>query len=346
MRVAVYTIALNEIKHVERWVKSNSGADDLFVLDTGSTDGTVEKLRELGVTVQEATINPWRFDIARNTALSLLPNDVDVCVSIDMDEVPAPDFFIKLRKQWKKNANKGWVFMDTGTQWATDRIHSRHGYYWVSPIHEVISPSMGTKIKPCSIETYITHKPDDSKSRAKYLPMLKAAVEEDPKDQRMLVYLVREYYFHAQWQKVIDTTNKLLPDHWDRELAQSYRLAGWSAVNLNDLKQAGTWFNNAVDACKDSIESWTTLAQYHYHAKDWAECERTSREALTKEVTTDYMADPSCVWRANDLLSLALWELENRQDALKYAKIALNLNPTDKRLKANVDFYKKVLLNS
>ena len=40
MRVAVYTIALNEIKHVERWVKSNSGADDLFVLDTGSTDGT------------------------------------------------------------------------------------------------------------------------------------------------------------------------------------------------------------------------------------------------------------------------------------------------------------------
>jgi len=346
MNVAVYTIALNEIKHVERWVRSNSGADVLFVLDTGSTDGTVEKLRELDVTVQEATINPWRFDVARNTALALLPSDVDICVSVDMDEIPAPDFYSKLRKQWKKNANKGWVFMDTGTQWATDRVHSRHGYQWIYPIHEVISPSLGTKIQPCSIETYITHKPDDSKPRTQYLDMLKAAVEEDPKDQRMLVYLVREYYFNSEWQKVIETTNKLLPDHWNRELAQSYRLAGWSAINLNMYPLALSYFDQAVDICQDSIESWTTLAQYNYHVKDWAECARNAKTALTKIVTTDYMADPTCVWRANDLLSLSLWELGQRQEALKYGKIALNLNPNDKRLKANVDFYKKVLLNT
>lgn len=346
MKIAAYSISLNEEKHAERWAKACAGADVMFVLDTGSTDNTIDILERNRVEVYQASINPWRFDVARNTALALLPDDIDVCVSVDLDEVPAPDFWIKLRKQWKKNANKGWIFMDTGTHWVSDRIHSRHGYHWIYPIHEVIAPSMGTKIIPCSIETYITHKPDNSKSRAKYLPMLKAAVEEDPKDQRMLVYLAREYYFNSEWQKVIDTTNKLLPDHWDRELAQSCRLAGWSAVNLNDMKQADYWFYSAIDHCPNSIESWTTAAQFQYHMKNWPECERVARQALTKEVTTDYTADPSCVWRANDLLSLALWELGQGQEALKHAKIALKLNPNDQRLKANVEFYKKSLQNS
>lgn len=346
MKIAAYSISLNEEKHAERWAKACVGADYLFVLDTGSTDNTVDILERNGVIVTKAAIKPWRFDVARNTALSLLPDDIDVCVSIDLDEIPAPDFWIKLRKQWKKNANKGWVFMDTGTHWAADRIHSRHGYHWIYPIHEVIAPSMGTKIIPCSIETYITHRPDNSKSRGQYLQMLKAAVEEDPKDQRMLVYLAREYYFNSEWQKVIDTANKLLPDHWDRELAQSCRLAGWSAVNLNDMKQADYWFYSAIDYCPNSIESWTTAAQFQYHMKNWPECERVARQALTKEVTTDYMADASCVWRANDLLSLALWEQGEHQEALKYAKIALNLNPNDGRLKGNVEFYKNYLRNS
>lgn len=346
MRVAAYSIALNEIKHVERWVKNNSGADYLFVLDTGSTDGTPEKLRELGVNIVEASINPWRFDVARNTALALLPNDIDVCVSVDMDEVPAPDFYIKLRKQWKKNANKGWILMDTGTHWAADRVHARHGYHWIYPIHEVISPSMGTKIIPCRIDSYIAHRPDNNKSRAKYLSMLKAAVEEDPKDQRMKVYLIREYYFHQEWQKVIDLADELEEDHWDRELAQSYRLAAWSAVNLNLMNLAHTFFKHATEFCPSSIEAWTNLAQYYYHVKEWAKCETAAREALTKTVTSDYMADPTCVWRANDLLSLALWELGEKEEALKYAKVALNLNPGEKRLKDNVIFYKKVLQNS
>lgn len=347
MKIAAYSICLNEEKHAERWVKACAGADVMFVLDTGSTDNTIDILERNGVSVVKASINPWRFDVARNTALALLPDDIDVCVSIDLDEIPAPDFWIKLRKQWKKGANKGWIFMDTGTQWAADRIHARHGYRWIYPIHEVIAPSMGTKIVSCSIESYIKHKPDDSKPRTQYLQMLQDACIEDGNDGRMHVYLAREYYFHKRWNEVISTAHLIENlTTWDREAAQTYRLAGWSGANLNLRPIAKGMFIKATEVCPESIESWTTLAQFYYHDKDWSECERASRQALTKTVTTDYMADPSCVWRANDLLSLALWELENRQDALKYAKIALNLNPTDQRLKANVDFYKKVLLNS
>ena len=113
-KVAVYSIALNEILHVERYMKACEGADYIIVGDTGSTDGTAEKLRELGATVYDISIKPWRFDAARNAALALVPADADVCVILDLDEVPQPGFFDKVRKGWKSDATIGWITMDTG----------------------------------------------------------------------------------------------------------------------------------------------------------------------------------------------------------------------------------------
>ena len=48
-KIVVYAIAKNEEKHVERWVNSMKEADEIYVLDTGSTDNTVKNLKELGV---------------------------------------------------------------------------------------------------------------------------------------------------------------------------------------------------------------------------------------------------------------------------------------------------------
>ena len=48
-KICVYAIAKNEIKFVERWYESVKEADYVCVLDTGSTDGTFERFKELGV---------------------------------------------------------------------------------------------------------------------------------------------------------------------------------------------------------------------------------------------------------------------------------------------------------
>src|ERR1700677_1607120 len=100
MKIAIYTIALDELAHCERWVNSVKDADYLVVLDTGSTDGTVEKLRSLGVKVYEQSIKPWRFDVARNSAMAMIPLDADVCVSMDMDEFMADGWREKIEKAW------------------------------------------------------------------------------------------------------------------------------------------------------------------------------------------------------------------------------------------------------
>ena len=64
---------------------SMSEADDICVLDTGSTDDTVEKLRARGAHVEQKVISPWRFDVARSESLKLIPKDADDCCFIDLD---------------------------------------------------------------------------------------------------------------------------------------------------------------------------------------------------------------------------------------------------------------------
>ena len=87
MKIAVYAIAKNEEKFVDRWYNSMKEADEIFVCDTGSKDNTAEKLKRLGAKVKRINIEPWRFDRARNESLEFVDEDVDICVCTDLDEV-------------------------------------------------------------------------------------------------------------------------------------------------------------------------------------------------------------------------------------------------------------------
>ena len=87
MKVCVYAISKNEEKFVKKWVNSMKEADDIYVLYTVSTDNTVSLLKEAGVHVYSEVIFPWRFDVARNKSLDLVPKDCDICVCTDFDEV-------------------------------------------------------------------------------------------------------------------------------------------------------------------------------------------------------------------------------------------------------------------
>ena len=52
-KVCVYAICKNEEKFVDRWYESMKEADEIYVLDTGSDDETVSKLKSHGVNVKQ-----------------------------------------------------------------------------------------------------------------------------------------------------------------------------------------------------------------------------------------------------------------------------------------------------
>jgi glycosyltransferase involved in cell wall biosynthesis len=49
--IFVVSIAKNEEKYVKTWAESAKGADGVFLLDTGSTDNTIEVAKSLGCKV-------------------------------------------------------------------------------------------------------------------------------------------------------------------------------------------------------------------------------------------------------------------------------------------------------
>ena len=77
MRVAVYTVCKDEEHNVEEWYQSAANADVICVADTGSKDKTVPLFQAKGnlVKFSQISIDPWRFDDARNAALALVPAD-------------------------------------------------------------------------------------------------------------------------------------------------------------------------------------------------------------------------------------------------------------------------------
>ena len=85
-----------------------SEADYIVVLDTGSTDGTLEKLQaDSRVTkVESKIIKPWRFDVARNESMKLIPDDANILVCTDFDELFFFFFGNILREHWLESTTR------------------------------------------------------------------------------------------------------------------------------------------------------------------------------------------------------------------------------------------------
>ena len=179
-RICVYAIAKNEEQFVDRWMDSMSEADHIVVLDTGSTDGTAERLRRRGAEVTVEKIVPWRFDAARNRSLALVPENVDLCVCTDLDEVFRPGWRAALEKVWASDVAQisyryTWSFTADGREGVVfwpEKIHSRRGWRWVHPVHEVLQWTgpgpAGGRVDPSGVHQ--DHKPDPKKKPAHNLP--------------------------------------------------------------------------------------------------------------------------------------------------------------------------------
>ena len=101
-KICVYAICKNESKWIDRWLNNMSEADYIVVLDTGSTDNSYEILKnDPRVTrVEQKIITPWRFDVARNESMKLVPEDTDIYVCTDFDEIFEPGWATVLQNNW------------------------------------------------------------------------------------------------------------------------------------------------------------------------------------------------------------------------------------------------------
>ena len=345
VKIAVYSIAKNEEQFVERWYNSAKDADQLFILDTGSTDNTVKIAKDLGVNVEIQSFDPWRFDVARNSALEMIPEDIDMCIALDMDEVLVDDW----REQLEKSVSDGvtrtrykytWSWNEDGSPslvYGGDKIHSRKNYYWKHPVHEVLMCS-GQEIQGW-YDIEIHHYPDKSKSRSQYMPLLKLAVEEDPDDDRNAFYYARELFFHSNIKEAAKEFKRHLSlprALWKPERAASMRY-------LAKIEDKETWLLRAVAECPNRREALVELSQHYYETQQFELCYSYSTQALKiTEKPLEYLCeDFAWGYIPYDLAAISSYNIGLKNKSQEYGLKALELNPTDQRLVSNLEWYNK-----
>lgn len=315
MKICVYAICKNESQHVERWVNSMGEADLIIVTDTGSTDNSVELLTGMGVEVHEAVIDPWRFDVARNAALSFVPDDVDICVSTDIDEVFAPGWREHLERAWDENTTRGtyWYNWGADTQFVNERIHARHGYSWKMPVHEYLHASVEEN-RVFIGGMVLNHCPESLKSHSDYLPLLELSVQENPACARSRHYLGREYFFRQRWGECIETLCeylKLPTAAWEDERCHSMRLIAKAYGEMGDTANCYRWFYRAIAECPNVREPYVEFAKAAFNNSDWKKVAFLIKEALgITEMSSSYFNE-SFAWddSVRDMLTQSLCNL-------------------------------------
>lgn len=356
-KVCVYAIAKNESKFVDRWVDSMSEADAIVVLDTGSTDDTVEKLMARGVTVSVKEIKPWRFDVARNEAMKLVPDDCNILFSTDLDEILEPGWGDALRSKWIDGKHtRGmykyvWSHLPTGEPARTfmyNKIHTRE-WEWLYPVHELLvnkRTGSGNYQYEDQLDLFdivtLHHYPDQEKSRGSYLPLLEQRESEYPNDMFGLIYLAHEYNYRGMPDKSNEKLKKVLNNFKDQispvEEASCYLFMGDNYSNEGMDEEAISSYLHGIKAEPTYRECYMNLAKEYIKLERHQDAVDCIKEGIRRSVRhyTWLERDTSWSYEPYDLLCLAYYYGGHKLKSLGCAYKALSFAPNDQRLIDNV----------
>jgi len=211
MKLSVCMIVKNEEEMIKKCLSSVKDADEIIILDTGSTDKTREIVADF--TIYQNVIDnvnyienvyKWNdnFAEARNKALEYVTGDW--VLTIDADEQLEQDGIAKIKMllpqldDGKTNAiNVNVISVDGTTKHLSPRLYKKSGeVYWVGAVHNYINSTATKYLDITVVYDYSpTHKTDPNRS----LRILKQEVTKNPNDIRSIFYLAREYVYRFDY---------------------------------------------------------------------------------------------------------------------------------------------------
>jgi glycosyltransferase involved in cell wall biosynthesis len=315
VKLAVYAICKNEEKHVQRFwdavVPELRRGDELVIVDTGSTDGTVTKFRELiqsnliwgshdMVSLNQAFITPWRFDHGRNAALAHVDPNVDACWSLDLDEVPQPGWRDAIERNWHPELTRlrykfVWSWNEDGTPgviYYSDKLHARAGCSWRLPAHEYLRFDYRTENQVFAHDLVVHHYADYTKERPNPLPLLELGLREEPDNDRNQHYLAREYFFNNRMVEAADMFERHLSNPkatWRHERSESMMYLAQTGGNDAWERQ---WLIRAVAECPERKETWMRWAEYENDAGNGRFAYELAFKAMNLPDDQYYLSNP------------------------------------------------------
>lgn len=361
-KICVYAICKNESQFVENWLQSMSEADYIVVLDTGSADNTYELLKNdpRVYRAEQKIIAPWRFDVARNESMKLIPEEANILVCTDLDELLDPGWADVLRAKWIEGTHRrgtykyAWSHNEVGDPsvvFQYDKVHSR-GWKWAFPVHEaLVHEDSATNVTYYFHETldifdemFLHHYPDHTKSRGSYLPLLELRKQEYPEDYYGRIYLAHEYYYRGLYQQSIDELQDILDNYANKynqlEQASCYLFMGDSYRALESYTEAIIAYWHAIQKDNTYREPYINMAEvlnqlgyYHQAIGIIQDCfDKTYRHYNWLERGGSWQHEP------HDALSVSYYWTGDYQASYEQVQIALKYCPSDPRILKNLEY--------
>ena len=225
MITAAYTICKNELKYVEKWLYYTKDFTYRCILDTGSTDGTYEAFADAAKTdsnliLEQKTFTPWKFDVARKYNLAMVPQEVNWCLSPDLDEYFSINVLDEMKKTISERPDVTNIACDRLDLYSytvrvgppnmlpTNKIHRRHDYTWSQPIYEHLIYAGPNKyeVEIYNDDIYLIHDQDFKKQVRSdlYIRMLREEYDTNPTNCWTLWYLLTHYFKEQDLNNYVD----------------------------------------------------------------------------------------------------------------------------------------------
>lgn len=349
--LSICMIVKNEADVLSRCLDCLTGiADELVIVDTGSTDATKEIARKYTRNVYDF---PWRDDFAAARNFSFSKATMDYTMWLDADDV-IDGADQKLLRQLKEDLSPtvDMVFLRYDVAF-DEEDRPTLSYYreriirtaldgpWVGEVHEVIPQRGKVECRNIRIRHKKLHAAEQGRNLRIYEKMIAEGKTLDP---RQKYYYARELMYNKKYREAAERFQAFLDEGqgWVennigacKDLALCQSALGDGAAALRSLLRSLTYDAPRAELCCELGNHFFALAQYET-AVFWYE----TAASRTPDEENGGFCLPDCYGYIPYMqLCVCHDRLGNREKAMEYNEMAGRIKPNDKRYLYNRAYF-------
>lgn len=352
-KVMIAAICRDESNHIREWYNNICGADRIVLVDTGSSDATVDLALEISKGHPDFNVlrmfpqgyeHAVQYDAARN--LSFTGADEDTIVMwIDIDERFEGGDWLEAVRNIPATANSVSVTMNSGGLTYQQTKGARGGTHsWRYGVHEILTPMQEEEIHEVSEFATFHYQESGKRYRDFHMHLLQSDAKRYPGDQRVMFYLLRQHCYKMCEMVATDTsiiTNAEIVSYYENcispllgrvlDLGAQHDYATWALIEVSrsiqgcsDLAQEAV-LHSMTAYCNrpDRPETIGQVAIAHYYNDENLACMGYALKCAEANVVDNrnFMFDASDMYKDHvvDYLYLAAVALELIDKAIFYA---------------------------
>ena len=340
--ISVCMIVKNEEKVLARALGcAKKFADEIVIVDTGSTDRTKEVAHKFCDKVFDFE---WcdDFSKARNYAFSLATCDYQMW--LDADDFVTEENIQKINKLKNSSADAD-VFMCKyvfeNLTYFRERILKREKHFqWFGFVHEVIAPSGKIEYTDIEIQHRKTQAGDPKRNLRLYQNALKKGAKFSAREQ---YYYSRELIYNDQFEKAISGFKKFLKmkNLYEPDALGAHLLLSECQAKIGDFDSALATLFDALQTLTPTAELCCKIA-YLFDAQQkpecaifWFRCALSAEKQTSGFVQKDFEALIPCIE-----LSRLLY-FKNKTQAKVFHERAKAIAPENQYVKFNQQFFEE-----